>query len=675
MSSRNNGSSGSQGGGFWEKNGPGIMSATGSALSTTFKAGKYVAKTGYAAGKSHYNSQKGRKSDDSSEAKDSTASSGPTMSSRSVESFNPPPLRPGQMQYQRGGTTVEAGDQPLARQHQVLQHVPSANSVHSQHEHSVSPANSVNPQNLQPLYNAEGAIIGYIPIQSQYPAASAQQVSQQPPPLSNKPSYSQEQQPSAPSVASRAPLPNPVLQEAGPIHSRAPAPLPPTADPSLRKPPAIPQRTDSSMTVESFGSRESDSPQFEVTPYEFTDPEERANAKRLTIENKIDVTKMAPPPLHRGRGSSLEKTFSQIVDEKIKSNSSVVDTRSSSTSLANSSQKSLQNIPQIDAEDEPHKDNVSAPPRIEVAPARQASFENSEPEKPEILSKYDYSKTVPFQPPPQSFVPEGFIAPSTRIANMRQESESKRHHSRNETKQFTQAPPPPLRGNSSASVNSHSRSVAGSSSVHVPGKSSSPVPPQLTQRKSLNPPADKNAADELANRPAVLGSYDYNKKVDFLPPPTAKRSERDLEFIHQKQERTRISTSSIQREQSSTRSQKKAVVMLVPEPVVPERSAAAGNSPAYDNQKPADFTETHAFNPPPLKPVKPTVLSANVPPQKPKKPEIIASENTLRQPPPKPTKPGAIKAPPKPKKPAALQVEQTDPDFNPFAKYDPKSAV
>ena len=790
----NNSSStaGSSGDGFWAKNGPSIMSATGSALSTTFKAGKYVAKTGYAAGKSHYNNQKGKTNEkkngeQSQELEETIPESRPVENLKSVESFNPPPLRPGQMQYQKGGNIVEAGDKPIPRQHvpqpvsqqpqqQVQyqqQQVQYQQPQYQQQQQPVAqqpstPANIIAPTTLQPLYNAEGAIIGYIPMQPQLNQQTIPTPVQQTVPTP---------------VSQRAALPTPgqnvqpaVAQEPVQAQNRAPAPLPARPD-SQHNPLSILTAKSSSFSSENEGSIKSKSPHFGVTPYEFKDPEEREKEKKLVVENKIDVNVMPPPPMHRGRGSSLEKKFSERVEEKIKAQSSTINTYSHSPTTSNKSSEGKNKIPKIDTDGEEEEDgdedkveeeavktgmkhnfdskNVSLAPKIEIK-LNDTGKQNETPKvQAQVLGKYDYSKKVEFQPPPQASVPEGFVSPSMRIATMKQEAENKRngHHNTANNGGRTVPPTPPIsRGSSNTSMHSTRSNESNSNTTAPPPTARRAAAPPPVQRKpsSISTTSNTNTnPDNGEKKPVIQGSYDYNKKVDFQPPPMAKRSDRDLEYLQHRQERTRITSNANLRPQQPQQQQstRRTMTMLEPEaaerpaPGIPQRESFSNQqqkqhkqehpppptySSNYGQSKASDFTpppkpvkpselkksnesssssleklgssNQGTFNIPPLKPVKPSSLSTQtesikdrkaVPPPKPTKPKALIPDNNNTNnknnsygktsssvvPPPKPNKPGMLKAPPKPKKPASLQVEKSDSDDNPFAKYDPKSAV
>ncbi|XBW38192.1 hypothetical protein QEN19_003784 [Hanseniaspora menglaensis] len=717
--SRNNtsNSSAQQTDGFWSKNGPAIMSTTGSVVSTTFKAGKYVAQTGYSAGKSHYNNQQKKKNEQEAKSDNSGSTSfTPVESLKSADAFAPPPLRPGQMQYQKSGVLLNAGETSIARQHQIEEQT-SHQVLQTSSSDSIIPS-----QNLQPLYNSAGTIIGYIPIQqnaiplekvNQTPVAST---SRAPVPIPNSSSSL-----SISSTQGRAPLPIPSTDSFTTIETRAPAIIPVhnvSQSPLL---PSFPQRNNAVLTPDTTNSTASDSPQYEVTPYQFIDPEEREKMKKLTIESKIDVLKVPPPPMHVGRGKNLDKSLSQVVDEKIRSQSSSREPKSSSShnsstsvhNLSNSSQKNSPGIPKIDLEED--LSHIEKKNDIAIGSLESSNkIENDQiaKETPGILGTYDYSKKVDFKPPPRASVPEGFVAPSTRQANMRMELESKRHGANTSSNQ--NIPTPPLsRGSSVSSI---------SSSIPKPTvrKARSPPALQVAQRTSSTNISSKYSVNhsnkppestEKVEKALVLGTYDYNKQVSFQPPPMAKRSERDLEFIHQKQERSRITTNSSLRQQTPQQPPRRFLKVLDPNeiqnqsnsqtmpngdpslklqavPTVLPKDSLYESPPAYIS----DYGQSKPINfAPPPKPVKPTSLNTspellksntpaaiNIPPPKPKKPDLLStnlSSTTLSSKPVIPAKPGLLKAPSKPKKPVSLQVDKSDSDENPFAKYNPNSAV
>ncbi|OBA24894.1 hypothetical protein HANVADRAFT_54238, partial [Hanseniaspora valbyensis NRRL Y-1626] len=750
-SNTNNNSSpstaGSSGDGFWAKNGPSIMSATGSALSTTFKAGKYVAKTGYAAGKSHYNNQKGKTNEkkngeNSQELEETVPESRPVENLKSVECFNPPPLRPGQMQYQKGGTTVEAGDKPIPRQHvpqpvsqqqQPPQQQPPQQQVqyqqpqyqqqqYQQQQQQSTPANIIAPTTLQPLYNAEGAIIGYIPMQPQYAQTPNPQLTQQTVPMPVQQTASalvQQREPM--SVSQRAALPTPgqnvqpaVAQEPVQAQNRAPAPLPARPD-SQHNPLSILTAKSSSFSSENEGSIKSKSPHFGVTPYEFKDPEEREKEKNLVVENKIDVNVMPPPPIHRGRGSSLEKKFSERVEEKIKAQSSTINTYSHSPTTSNKSSAGKNKIPKIDTDGEEEEEdddeeeeeegvntgmkhnfdskNVSLAPKIEIK-LNDTGKQNETPKvQAQVLGKYNYSKKIEFQPPPQASVPDGFVSPSMRIANMKQEAENKRHGHHNTANNGgrTVPPTPPIsRGSSNTSMHTTHSNESNSNTTAPPPTARRAAAPPPVQRKpsaiSTTKPLNTNTNSNPENgekKPVIQGSYDYNKTVDFQPPPMAKRSERDLEYLQHRQERTRISSNANLRPEQPQHQQATRRTMTMLEPEAAERPAPGipqiekfSNQQQQNKQEhlpPPTYSSNYGhskatdFTPPPPKPVKPSELknsnesfssslekmissnegTFNIPPLKPVKPSSLSTQTESIKdrksvPPPKPTKPKAL---------------------------------
>ncbi|OBA25412.1 hypothetical protein HANVADRAFT_3781 [Hanseniaspora valbyensis NRRL Y-1626] len=176
--------------------------------------------------------------------------------------------------------------------------------------------------------------------------------------------------------------------------------------------------------------------------------------------------------------------------------------------------------------------------------------------------------------------------------------------------------------------------------------------PGIPQIEKFSNQQQQNKQEHLPP-PTYSSNYGHSKATDFTPPP--------------------------------------------PKPVKPSELKNSNESFSSSLEKMISSNEG-TFNIPPLKPVKPSSLSTqtesikdrkSVPPPKPTKPKALTPDNNITNktnssygkttssvvPPPKPNKPGMLKAPPKPKKPASLQVERSDSDDNPFAKYDPKSAV
>ena len=577
----------SEGDGFWAKNGPGIMSATGTALSTTYKAGKFVGKSAYSAGKTHYNNQKGNKQEEVHEEKSQSFT--PIESLKSVDAFAPPPLKPGQMQYQKGGNTVAAGDKPLARQASYVSVSVKEPSPASQTP-SVNSTPVIPPDSLQPLYNAEGQIIGYVPKQGS---------SNEPPSVGPRPV---EDRSNPPPIAPRHSM-NTINRDVPPVPVRSRGPVP------------VPSDNVSINTTNDSGNSDGNK-SFEVTPYKYISPEEREKNTKLVIDNKVDVKKVAPPPVHTGRGQKVEKKFSEIVDEKIRGSSSLTP-ESSQSNLA---------VKEISA------NNTSNSIKTDGS-----SVKAEEVKSPAVLGKYEYEKKLDFQPPPRANVPEGVVLPSARLAQMKEESESKRHAPVNVKSSRSMPPPPPTR----SATTSHT----------------TPISKPTANRKPPHPKAEQ--AEEKKETAKVLGSYDYNKPVMFAPPPTAKRSERDMEFITQKMEKSRITTDKNMRflqEQSKPRDAgaRRKVQVLQPEQQMTQPP------PQYSQQLPPK-PEQHIIQPPP----KPEQQMTQPPPK------------YSQQPPPKPPKPEALVAPPKPKKPKSLIAAKipAKSDDNPFERYNPNAAV
>lgn len=705
--STNKSSGASSGDGFWAKNGPGIMSATGTALSTTYKAGKFVGKSAYSAGKTHYNNQKGKRqeAEDGKEKSVTPTSFTPVESLRPVDHFAPPPLKPGQMQYQKGGNVVAAGDKPMARQ---SSYVSVSKPIDSQPEQSYAVNNQqvISPDSLQPLYNADGNIIGYVPKQTSSdqsaPLVAPRPESNRaaPPPIAPRPSSIQ---------GTSIHVQNKDISPMVPARPRQPVPV---ATQEILENPTTSSNPLSPESAESDGSNK-----FEVTPYKYISPEDREKNTKIVIENKIDVKKMAPPPIHTGRGRNVEKAFSEIVDEKIKGLSS------SSPATGTSENSSIKGISANNTNNSNKSEKPPTKPRkIFISDKADSQEEEQVKENSAVLGKYDYSKKIEFQPPPKANVPEGFVSPSTRLANMKQESENKRQlpiRSQSNSSNGS-APPAPARNNSSSRM--------------VPPPPKNYNIPTKRQTANTRPPVSTLSAtpSEPANeeKAKVLGSYDYNKTIQFAPPPSAKRSERDMEFISQKNERSRITTDRNVRylnEQQRIKDQgnrrklnvlqpeeNKAEIKvgtnanngfgiertnLPPPPFHPSKNNLAEVSNESNDVPPPSYTFVDESSAP-VKPIKPNSLSAPpkpikpsnlVAPPKPVKPSGLSAPPKPKKPssliaPSKPTKPVSLSAPPKPTKPKTIsngsgsvldRVNKfnLDDDENPFEKYNPDAAV
>lgn len=702
-------------GNFWDNNGGAIMSATSSVLHAGYRTTRYVAKAGYKAGKNHYEQSKNKRNGEgksgSSESLE-TVQSPPMGASQDVRQFQPPPLRAGQKQYQPGGVIVDAGDTPMANVSPVpatntysgtpQQGYPNAGYV--QTNVSQPPAGGVqnfapqagtsSPQIFQPLYGADGQIIGYAPMPSQVGSAqppapapthpqtvnsfvqqensnqqpqqyqqyqqyqqpqqtqqyqqpqqyqqTQEQIPQQqiPQPQIPQPQIPQTQipqpqipQPQIPQQqqyvhpAQRPPQPSPEQQQPAPLPARAQPAPPPTAPrlavqipgsnsaplasgpalvaaqplpyraaaefppPNVQTQPFFPQLGENISTNPQtadegeLSSQSSNGPMYKVTPYEFMDPEQRAEAKRIELK-KVDITTFAPPPTHAGRKTLTGPKLSQLIEDKQSGRitSEEFNSRSGSSStgpvkkLGRSTTNSSWN-------------------------SSQSSINLPEPNYPSKPTEYPV--VAPHQSTPVSPNTSGIEQNVARLSLDESNSAA--------AVDSEAVPPPPYTvENSSKPLTPTSTNAAGTpgalNSQRTVRPSPSAAPPRnstlsIKNQRTFSPNASStNTEGQAVNKATVLkGNYDYQKPVNFAPPPRPHRNAQDLENEEANKNRvtankySRMAASSSRTSRASAPPQRSHRVLqnAEPEPIVNTPSNPSLSSPQ------ANLPSRNDFPPPP----------------------------------------------------------------------------
>ncbi|KAL6942115.1 hypothetical protein ACO0QE_003281 [Hanseniaspora vineae] len=637
-------------GSFWDNNGGAIMSATSSVLHAGYRTTRYVAKAGYKASKNHYehskNKRNGVEKSDSNESLE-TVHSPPMGASQDVKNFQPPPLRAGQKQYQPGGVVVDAGTTPIAN----LSPVPAANAYPGVPQQGYptagyAQANGQQPpvggaqnfapqvaptssQVFQPLYGPDGQIIGYVPMQNQVGAVQPPAPPVQPAQPFGQPELNQQpqqyQQPQAaesqyqqPQVmqqqipqqqqyvhpTQRPHQPSPEQQQPGLLPARAqPAPPPTAPRPAAQVPglnpagmiaaqqvsPEVGQVTSTNPQPVDEGelsAQNSNGPVYKVKPYEFMDPEERAEAKRIELKT-VDISNLAPPPTHAGRKAVTGPKFSQLVEDKQSGRISSEEFNSRSGSLSTGPVKKLGRSTTNSSWNSSHSSiNVSEPKvsqQLKPASSYNSGIENN-------VARMTFAEPEPSVEPAPSVGVDAVPPPPYSLENS--------------SKPLS---PDPTDGSGNPSLNSHRTAV--------------PPPPVAPSRNStlsiktqrtFSPNASStNVESSAENRATVLkGNYDYQKPVNFAPPPRPHRNAQDLEneeakknrITANKYSRMAASSSSSHTPRTSAPQQppRRVLQNAAPEPIVntPEPISNTPSTPSTNLPQP-NLPARASFPPPP----------------------------------------------------------------------------
>ncbi|KAH3902973.1 Aim3p SCDLUD_000573 [Saccharomycodes ludwigii] len=651
------GSGSSSGGGFWSENKGSIMSGLGQAAKLGYRGTKFIAKTGYKAGKagkaqydkSRNNKKKGHdeaddeyKDDEFEYDREERRGSFTHDHAQNANRFGRPPLRedrqqqygysshehqqygdyppqrgrqqehddyppqrgcqrdhegyPPRQQYERyspqqqsqygdypnqqtqqGYTPQQQPAYPPRHQQQQQQQQQPAYPPRQQQQQQQQPPPPVfppqqqtpSPGELQPLYNANGEIIGYVPVQqngADYFPQSATFQGQQPSVMPSRAAH-----PLPPHVQGQGALPQqetlPRMQHPLPTSSqgqqssyseRAPQfPEMSTANNFGASPMYAQQQGQSAYDLNGPAPNSSSSalitngPIVETNPYVWKDEETRKEEKKLPI-NMIDISKLAPPPKHVARGPEAGPSFSEEVTKKYKSpvpgevtedsvavsqdlnknanNNGGRNTNHSKIKLRAISPEPISRKPTdvsvsssinsgFPARREDSTDNIHDGGSDEDTQALEKQKVESDANEPKILREnYNYKPNIGFAPPPPPpGSSERFSASNTDMGNG---ATSLATHSSASSLISTSN----NNSNSTTSIAKESRSV--------------PKPPLSKSISSFNNLRD-GSKRENGDGPqaAVLGSnYNYNK-LDvnkFAPPP---KPYRNLEQQQQQNEK------------------------------------------------------------------------------------------------------------------------------------------
>lgn len=341
---------------FWANNKGSIMSGLATAGKYGYQGTKFVAKTGYNAAKTQYNnSDANRKKNENSPE---PGLEGPVTSLNNLSDpslFPPPPLKPGQKQYSPNSdhnlsVTDQEGFTPTPYIPQERSNV----SSQSYHTDSIQEQSTTNdklytrapappPIQIQSEYihgnndhsriaapsipqRRASSIISSAPNSVTGSVQSASQISLQ------EPSFQPPAQ-STPLIAANTPVPSLASQPSVAAASVSGYGRPPVCPPANINDRAEPKTVSQPAPLATIESK-SPSPSVSVTPYQWTDSEERKQKNRIEMI-PIEADTFQAPPLHRGRssavgfkdasqqdGASLQRTTSDLSSMSISSSKS-----------------------------------------------------------------------------------------------------------------------------------------------------------------------------------------------------------------------------------------------------------------------------------------------------------------------------------------------------------------
>ncbi|KAL3233798.1 hypothetical protein RNJ44_03838 [Nakaseomyces bracarensis] len=518
---------------FWNNNKDSIKSGVLAAGKYGYQGTKFVAKTGYKAGKSQYDKSKGKREGRASDDSDNSGHSTPNvnLNYQDPTNFPPPPTKPGQLQYRSTNTSLgTTNNSNYSLPQQTQQPEPVLNPISSvppnqQYERAMMPLPS-NPSSehqgqQQGLPNTRPQ--PQIPAQQQLPNNSIQQQQYAPPP--------QEQQQYAPPTLQQqqyAPPPDQQQYMSTQVHSNQQ-----NMHSEQQSFGERPIQKQGSGPYQNSGSAHSSTPHFEVKPF---DPDDPANKPKIEIP-QVDVNNFAPPPSHQDRTTLIRPKKITPVS----SGSSTPANKSSVISREGTGPK-------------------------KTDPNRSSNHINStEQPRAAIVGKFDDKIDVGFAPPPKPFKrtelrhsnekisidlnttkpappynAQGAEAAPPPPARAQDESTTNRDQleepitnssivgAYKENIEIGFAPPPkPFRRNESGSIN-NGKNI---SPVPPTEKNTNAIPPSLPSRTGRpNTTNSKNGAkNEPVPRAAIVGQF-HETAVNFAPPPRPfRRTETDIE--------------------------------------------------------------------------------------------------------------------------------------------------
>lgn len=522
---------------FWDRNKGSIMSGIATAGKVGYQGTKFVAKTGYKAGKQQYNNSRGINKERSESSESLPSAPLPASSLVDVTKFPPPPLKPGQNQYHggKGGSSPVPASVPTvfsagapqttsntnlaALSQQVSQQMPqtaypstttaypstttATHTAPAQNYGQVRSATSTTYQ-TEPLptpptglsTNSPATLPSYTPttqhssqtlhLDTASIVTHAPNITQRavPAPASIPPAEFNHHPAAAPQNAPpQLQTPQPSITPKAPeipgrTYIRAPAALPDHVASEQIPAPALTTAAEDQKPASSTENSGLTSPIGNVNPYKWKDPEELRESMKIKIQS-VDLAVLPTPPVHRHRSQSPTSL-----------------TSSPGASLT----ERISHKPQVSIPPSPKSDNTGTLNNSTQAVKNTSGddLNHSEPQEEQpnrgIAGKYDSVANVSFPPPPKpsKWEPQAPVSaapkPTARITP----------NPTNRSK-----PPLPQRASTSSSIPSSS---------------------ETSYKRTL----DKPNLDKAEPRKGIAGHYNSEITMNFQPPPKPFRSGSEL---------------------------------------------------------------------------------------------------------------------------------------------------
>ncbi|SCV04405.1 LANO_0G10000g1_1 [Lachancea nothofagi CBS 11611] len=486
---------------FWDQNKGTIKAGLATAGKYGYQGTKFVAKTGYNAGKQQYNNSKGittERSNSPSSSLEETIPGAPIPSvaiQTDVSNLPPPPLKPGQSSYhgssrsgaprlttitpaapmypgtiQEASVTVQA-PVPAYQEPQMTQtqYLPATRAAaRSQPVLPSRTASAINTPN--PLHIDTKSVTNQDPLIYQRAVLNAPVAEQVTMPIPST-RHETEAAPASNTIAVKnAQPPIYTAPETSTTNVQQPSAIPSIPQRTyFRAPAALPTEQSITPASEQLAHQEEINPKFPhqtVKPYEWKDADQLREMKKVHLP-AAEASALSPPPRRRdtsaspsrGSGSPQQSLISPVMTKPL-------------TSVRTSDIEMSQTLN----------------PQSEVESVNMA--DERTPINLGVAGRYSNTGEVNFPPPPRLQRSEVPPAVSSRQTNIT----------------------PQPSGGSVARRAPPSLPERTSTSSTVPLSSRTTYTPSQSAKKQVH---DKNEAP----RSAVLGSYNYNRPVDFQPPP------------------------------------------------------------------------------------------------------------------------------------------------------------
>lgn len=533
---------------FWNNNKDTIGAGLKTVGKYSYKSTKFVAKTGYQAGKSHYQNSKAKREGRSQEGSDDSGQTTPNVhiNYKDPSAFPPPPVKPGQLQYHGSSgnsangssatiptlsntnNTAQLNEQPYMNQ------INSSSQIYSRPQMAIPEQQVAIPEQQMNSTTLPSQPQMAVPSQQEHIHIQPSNPQQLPSNYKPQEQYLQSEQLNISDRHAPQPMERPAM------------PLPQHGN--------VPPLTTENVhpNIEADISSPAVGPQFEVKPYDW----EEQKTTKIEIP-RVDLTSIPPPPTHRDRNTSRQGsnstppsrthtgnntstasvTTTGIVDGNLESNQEHTPkpailgeyddtlnvayapppkpfrraTNNSSDLKLSGAQNTKTPPPPVvltnKSAERPNSSNVMPSLPLRQMNTKANSSENLP--KAKILGEYETNVDVGFAPPPR---------PTYR-------------------KTDTEANPPnrPL----SRSTTEHKMSSISRDNYNSI-KSSSVKPPVPKRNTGEREGAQELKADiaersqEITPTPGISGIYNLDKKIDFAPPPKPFRRAQTSSDIPQK---------------------------------------------------------------------------------------------------------------------------------------------